>query len=74
MEILNITEDKVTQITYTIQLSDPYMSTVVHYKEWVDESGTVIDSQLISKHGYDMSDEHGLVDDIIEMLEKLETK
>jgi hypothetical protein len=70
MEILNIEENKVTQTIYTIQTSEG----VVHYKEWMDERGKVIDSQLISKHGHDMSDEYNMVEEIIEMLNKLDNE
>jgi hypothetical protein len=67
MEILNIEENKVTQTVYTIQTSEG----VVHYKEWLDERGKVIDSQLISKHGHDMSDEYALIEEIEEMIDNL---
>jgi hypothetical protein len=70
MEILNIEENKATQTIYTIQTSEG----VVHYKEWMDERGKVIDSQLISKHGHDMSDEYNMVEEIIEMLNKLDNE
>jgi hypothetical protein len=68
MELLKKSEEKVKQVIYTLQLSDG----VVHYKEWIDESGKIIDSQLVSKHGYDMSEEYELIEEIQKFIDTLE--
>lgn len=66
MEMLNVTEEKVTQRSFTIQTKEG----VVHYKEWEDEKGKVIDTQLVSKDGYDMSDEYDLIEEIQEFVDE----
>lgn len=52
LEILNRVESTVTEVTYTIQDK----STTLYYKEWLNESGKVIDALLRDKDGQEIDD------------------
>jgi len=52
MELLNKTESTVTEVTYTLQDD----LSAFYYKEWLDDSGKVIDSILRDKDGYEIDD------------------
>lgn len=45
---------------------------VLHYKEWLDDSGKVIDSTLRSKHGVEINDPI-LMEEIWEYIDFLES-
>jgi len=55
-----------TQNIATIQLNDGF---VVHYKEWVDERGKVVDCSIISKNGHEI-DDPALFDEICEFVDE----
>lgn len=60
MELLSKVETKVTEVVYTIQYSpfrslSPNLSTF-YYKEWVNDSGKIIDAQLVDNDGYQIDD------------------
>jgi len=52
MELLNKTESTVTEVSYTLQ--DDLGA--FYYKEWLNDSGKVIDSILRDKDGYEIDD------------------
>jgi len=52
MELLNKTESTVTEVTYTLQDD----LSAFYYKEWLNDSGKVIDSILRDKDGYEIDD------------------
>ncbi|NBT59338.1 hypothetical protein EBT16_11200 [bacterium] len=52
MELLSKVETKVTEVVYTIQ---DEVSTF-YYKEWVNDSGKIVDAQLVDKDGYQIDD------------------
>jgi len=60
------TSSQVVEHTYTFQDE----TGVVIYKEWIDESGSVMDFTLRDKDGYEIDDPE-LLDRIMEFLEAL---
>jgi hypothetical protein len=52
MELLNKTESIVTEVTYTLQDK----TSVFYYKEWLNDSGKVIDCLMRDKDGYEIDD------------------
>lgn len=52
MELLSKVETKVTEVVYTIQDD---VSTF-YYKEWINDSGKIVDAQLVDKDGYQIDD------------------
>ena len=69
MEILNHVFYEVVEHCYIIQ--HPTEGVIV-YKEWLDDSGKVIDSELRSKSGYDIDDPI-LFEEVCEMIDSLQT-
>ena len=67
MELLNKTESTVTEVTYTFQDS---ISTF-HYKEWLNDSGHVIDSSLRDKDNYEIID-LALLEEVQKFVDNLE--
>lgn len=60
MELLSKVETKVTEVVYTIQDDvvpslSPNLSTF-YYKEWINDSGKIVDAQLVDKDGYQIDD------------------
>jgi len=52
MELLNKIESTVTEVTYTFQDK----TSVFYYKEWLDDSGKVIDCLMRDKDGSEIDD------------------
>ena len=52
MELLNKTESTVTEVTYTLQDK----TSVFYYKEWLNDSGKVIDCLMRDKDGSEIDD------------------
>ena len=52
MELLNKIESTVTEVTYTFQDK----TSVFYYKEWLDDSGKVIDCLIRDKDGSEIDD------------------
>lgn len=52
MELLSKVETKVTEVVYTIQDD---VSTF-YYKEWINDSGKIVDAQLVDNDGYQIDD------------------
>ena len=52
MELLSKVETRVTEVVYTIQDD---VSTF-YYKEWINDSGKIVDAQLVDKDGYQIED------------------
>ena len=52
MELLNKIESTVTEVTYTLQDK----TSVFYYKEWLNDSGKVIDCLIRDKDGYEIDD------------------
>ena len=52
MELLNKTESTVTEVTYTLQDK----TSVFYYKEWLNDSGKVIDCLMRDKDGSEIND------------------
>lgn len=52
MELLNKTKSIVTEVTYTLQDK----TSVFYYKEWLDDSGKVIDCLMRDKDGSEIDD------------------
>ena len=52
MKLLNKTESIVTEVTYTLQDK----TSVFYYKEWLDDSGKVIDCLMRDKDGSEIDD------------------
>ena len=69
MEVLH--KEEVTGITersLTLQLED---GSIIFYKEWVNDSGKVIDCTIRSKDGYDISmEDPGLFDEICDYVDE----
>lgn len=66
MELIYESKTTVTEAEYRFQLSD---GLVVIYKEWLNDSGKVIDAVLRSKQGYDI-DDAALLEKIQEEVDK----
>jgi len=59
--------NQITERSLTLQLED---GSIVYYKEWVNDSGKVIDCTIRSKDGYDISKEDpGLFDKICDYVD-----
>jgi hypothetical protein len=52
MKLLSKTESTVTEVTYTLEDE----TSVFYYKEWLNDSGKVIDCLMRDKDGYDIDD------------------
>lgn len=52
MEILSKVTTQVVETVYTIQDE----TSVFYYKEWINDSGKVIDAMLMDKDGYQIDD------------------
>lgn len=52
LELHNLTQRNVTEVTYSFTDENGRF----YYKEWLDEDGTVIDSILRDKGGYQIDD------------------
>jgi hypothetical protein len=52
MKLLSKTELTVTEVTYTLEDE----TSVFYYKEWLNDSGKVIDCLMRDKDGYDIDD------------------
>ena len=52
MELLNKTESIVTEVTYILQDK----TSVFYYKEWLNDSGKVIDCLMRDKDGSEIDD------------------
>ena len=52
MKLLNKTESIVTEVTYTLQDK----TSVFYYKEWLNDSGKVIDCLMRDKDGSEIND------------------
>lgn len=52
MELLNKTESVVTEVVYTLQDS----TSAFYYKEWIDQSGLIVNQALIDKDGREIFD------------------
>ena len=70
MDLLQRTESTVTEVTYTLQHPT---EGVIHYKEWRDERGKVIDSVTRSKNGFEINDPV-LVEQIWQFVDEHESK
>jgi len=66
MTILNKVESQVTEVVYTIQDEIG----VIIYKEWINDSGKVIDSQMQDKDGYQI-DDPAILEDIQNLVDSL---
>ena len=66
MKILNKVESQVTEVVYTIQDEIG----VIIYKEWINDSGKVIDSQMQDKDGYQI-DDPAILEDIQNLVDSL---
>ena len=59
--------NQITERSLTLQLED---GSIVYYKEWVNDSGKVIDCTIRSKDGYDISmEDPGLFDKVCEYVD-----
>ena len=65
-ELLKHEMQEVVEHTYIIQDE----TGVVIYKEWIDESGSVMDFTLRDKDGYEI-DDFGLLEQVHEFIESL---
>jgi hypothetical protein len=52
MKLLSKTESTVTEVTYTLEDE----TSVFYYKEWLNDSGRVIDCLIRDKDGYEIDD------------------
>ena len=66
MTILNKVESQVTEVVYTIQDE----TGVIIYKEWINDSGKVIDAQMQDKDGYQI-DDPAILEDIQNLVDSL---
>ena len=58
----------ITERSLTLQLED---GSIIFYKEWVNDSGKVIDCTIRSKDGYDISmEDPGLFDEICDYVDE----
>ena len=58
----------ITERSATLQLED---GSIIFYKEWVNDSGKVIDCTIRSKDGYDISmEDPGLFDEICDYVDE----
>lgn len=65
MKLLNHESETTTMHVLKFQLDD---GSVVYYKEWTNSSGQVVDSQIISKHGFPL--DHEVEGELIERIQE----
>jgi hypothetical protein len=69
MKLVSKTRQAVITETFEIELT---AGNTVFVKDYLDETGKVIDTEFRDENGRDLSDDPGLFDAIIEFLEELE--
>jgi len=70
MELLSKSKSTVTEVTYVLQHP---AEGIIHYKEWIDQSGKIIESIVRSKNGYEIDDQ-SIVEEVWRKVDELEKR